>query len=79
MLTDLFVYDWWALILGYSGQLDAENGDNKREESQIKWIGELMEEQKIRALPRSREELGRCYESREFWNTFGLMPVRARI
>lgn len=73
------VYDWWALILGFSGQLDSENENNEREKSQIKWVGQLMLEQKIRALPRSMEQLGRCYDTREFWSMFDLMPVRSRI
>jgi len=67
------------VILGFSGELDAENANSEREKSQIKWIGELMEEQNIRALPRSMEQLGRCYDCREFWTTFGIMPVRSRI
>ncbi|TVY22758.1 hypothetical protein LHYA1_G009051 [Lachnellula hyalina] len=79
ILTDLIVYDWWTVILGFSGELDAENANSEREKSQIKWIGELMEEQNIRALPRSMEQLGRCYDCREFWTTFGIMPVRSRI
>ncbi|TVY82932.1 hypothetical protein LSUE1_G001412 [Lachnellula suecica] len=79
ILTDLIVYDWWALILGFSGELDAENSNSEREASQIKWVGELMAENNVRALPRSMEQLGRCYDTREFWSTFGLMPVRARI
>ncbi|PQE17134.1 hypothetical protein CJF30_00003832 [Rutstroemia sp. NJR-2017a BBW] len=79
MLTDLMVYDWWELILGYAGQIDEENGDREREGKQIKWIGELMQEQEVRALPRSMEELGRCYDTRDFWSTFGIMPVKARI
>jgi len=79
MLTDLFVYDWWALILGFCGEEDGENGQGKTERKQIKWVGELMEEQGVRALPRSMEALGRAYDSREFWVTFGVMPVKARI
>lgn len=79
MLTDLMVYDWWSLILGYAGELDEENGDGKMEGRQIKWIGELMKENDVRALPRSSEDLGRCYDSREFWDTFGVMPVRSRV
>lgn len=75
MLTDLFVYDWWSLILGLAGEVD---GDGK-ERKQIQWVGELMDEQNIKALPRSMEVLGRCYDTREFWTTFGLMPGRARI
>ena len=79
MLTDLFVYDWWALVLGYAGEVDEENQNGDREKTQMKWVGELMSEQGIKALPRSMEQLGRCYDTREFWTTFGLMPVRARI
>ncbi len=79
MLTDLHVYDWWSLILGFAGELDAQNGNDERAKKQIKWIGELMEEQGVRALPRDMETLGRCYDTREFWNTFGIMPTRSRI
>ena len=73
------MYDWWALILGFAGEVDVENNHEERQKSQIKWVGELMEETKTRALPRSMEELGRCYDTREFWSKFRLMPVRARI
>lgn len=79
MLTDLIVYDWWTLVLDFAGQLDAEKESSERETGQIKWVGELMAEQDIRALPRSMEQLGRCYDTREFWRTFGLMPIRARL
>lgn len=79
MVTDLIVYDWYTLILGFSGQLDELNGNAEREAKQIKWVGELMEEEGVRALPRSMEVLGRCYDSREFWETIGVWPVRSRI
>ncbi|KAF5869869.1 uncharacterized protein Bfra_010014 [Botrytis fragariae] len=79
ILTDLMVYDWWSLILGYAGELDSENGDQKMEGRQIKWIGELMKEHAVKALPRSMDDLGRCYDSREFWESFKVMPVRSRI
>lgn len=79
MVTDLFDYDWWSLILGFAGELDQENGDDKRAETQIRWIGELMEEQGIRSLPRSVELIKPCYDAREFWRTFEIMPTRARL
>lgn len=83
MLTDLMVYDWWSLILGFAGELDVGNNnkinDSERAQKQIKWIGELMAEQGDRALPRDMETLGRCYDTREFWNTFGIMPTRSRV
>ncbi|KAK4446551.1 hypothetical protein QBC34DRAFT_149094 [Podospora aff. communis PSN243] len=73
MLTDGFVYDWWALMAGW-----AEGSDGEVSE-QAKWVGELMEEEKVKALPRSMEALGRCYDSREFWRVFGVVPVKARV
>lgn len=79
MLTDLVVYDWWELILGFGGELDSKNGNDERAKTQLKWIGELMEEHDVRALPRSMDQLGRCYDTREFWKTFELMPTRARL
>ncbi|KXT16836.1 hypothetical protein AC579_6819 [Pseudocercospora musae] len=72
MLTDGLVYDWWELFLGW-----AETGEGVSE--QAKWVEELMWEEGVRALPRSMETLGRCYDSREFWRTFGLVPLKARI
>jgi len=69
MLTDLMVYDWWALILGFAGEEDEDNDSDARVDKQIKWIGELMTETNTRALPRSMEQLGRCYDTLEFWTT----------
>ncbi|KAJ4291354.1 hypothetical protein N0V88_006362 [Collariella sp. IMI 366227] len=38
MLTDGFVYDWWALLAGW-----AEEGEDKEKPiEQVKWVGELM-------------------------------------
>lgn len=45
----------------------------------VKWVWECMEEADVKALPRSMESLGRCYDSREFFRTFKIEPVRARI
>jgi hypothetical protein len=75
MLTDLLVHDWWALILGFCG----EDSEKNEKAPQIEWIRELMADNHIKALPRSMEQLGRCYDSREFWTTFELMPSRSRI
>lgn len=83
MLTDGFVYDWWSLFAGWAdvgNEDDSEEKKADREPSdQAKWIYELMDEEKVQALPRSMETLGRCYDSREFWRTFGLAPLKARI
>ena len=78
MLTDGFVYDWWALMAGWADVKQEEDGDREPSEFAT-WVYELMEEEGVKALPRSMETLGRCYDSREFWRTFGLAPLRARI
>lgn len=44
-----------------------------------RWVRELMDETGVRALPRSPEQLGRAMDGREFWDTFGLEPVRGRM
>lgn len=84
LLTDLNVYDWWALILGFAGHAAsaaAVDEDNEEAKERIKWVGELMVEEEggVRALPRSMEMLGRCYDSREFWETLDIMPIRSRV
>ena len=67
--------------MGFAGEvLDGEAEDGKeRAETLTRWVGELMREQEVRALPRSMELLGRCYDTREFWETIGIMPVRSRV
>ncbi|KAI5268967.1 hypothetical protein E4T47_07424 [Aureobasidium subglaciale] len=76
MLTDGQVYCWWSLMIGWA----KEGKDVDQEPSkQSRWVYELMEEENVKALPRDMETLGRCYDSREFWKTFGLTPLRSRI
>ncbi|EKM79012.1 hypothetical protein AGABI1DRAFT_75582 [Agaricus bisporus var. burnettii JB137-S8] len=50
------------------------SGDNPPD-----WVKELMEEQGIRALPRDVETLGRALDSRDFWKTFKINPVKALL
>lgn len=81
MLTDGFVYDWWALMSGWA-DVKAQQGEEVHDEEpsdQAKWVYELMDEERVWALPRSMEALGRCYFGREFWDHFGLVPLKARI
>ena len=75
MLTDGFVYDWWALFAGWADVGD----DEDRPSEQSTWVWECLREEGVKALPRPVEDLGRCYDSREFWETFGLTPLKARI
>ena len=83
MLTDGFVYDWWALFAGWAdGAGDRGEGEGKggeKQTEQCKWVYELMWEDGVRALPRSMQELGRCYDSREFWQKAAISPIKARI
>jgi hypothetical protein len=78
MLTDGFVYDWWSLVAGWA-DVKQEKDDDQEPSEFAKWVYELMEEEGVKALPRSMETLGRCYDSREFWRTFSLAPLKARI
>ena len=78
MLTDMFVYDWWSLILGW-GIGGSKDKDRDARGQHLQWVKELMDSEGIRALPRSMEQLGRCYDTREFWNHIQATPVRARI
>ncbi|KAK0729528.1 hypothetical protein B0H67DRAFT_595941 [Lasiosphaeris hirsuta] len=75
MLTDGFVYDWWSLLVGWAEGVDGDVEPTQ----QAKWVFELMAEEDVRALPRSMEQLGRCYDTREFWSTFGLVPLKGRV
>ncbi|KAK4203410.1 hypothetical protein QBC40DRAFT_262511 [Triangularia verruculosa] len=72
MLTDGFVYDWWAMLAGWA---EDPAGEGKVREQGV-WVRELMEEEDVRALPREMEKLGRCYDSREFWRVWGLVPIK---
>lgn len=74
MLTDGFVYDWWALFAKW-----ADVGKAGEPTKQSQWVYELMQEGGVAALPRNQEILGRCYDSREFWSTYGLSPLKAGV
>ncbi|AEO59739.1 hypothetical protein MYCTH_2308246 [Thermothelomyces thermophilus ATCC 42464] len=95
MVTDGFVYDWWALVVGWADSAAAEEEEEEEEEGEgegeaeaevgaepterARWVFELMREHGIRALPRPMETLGRCYDTREFWEAFGLVPLKGRM
>ena len=82
MLTDLHVYDWWDLI-----QMWGKDAREKAKETGIKeeglqyeeWVGELMVEKGIRALPRDGDELGRRLDGRAFWKEMGIWPEMGRV
>ncbi|EGG04182.1 uncharacterized protein MELLADRAFT_49258 [Melampsora larici-populina 98AG31] len=79
ILTDQRVYDWWDLASAWG-----ESGLHGRKTEvtigpQAKWVQELMVTDSIKVLPRSPDQLGRVLDSTEFWRTFGISPVRARL
>jgi len=88
LLTDGRVYDWWDLASGWSqcaGPTDAASTSNSHSHPsedqgpQASWVLSLMRENGVRALPRSNETLGRVLDSREFWETFELVPLKGRM
>ncbi|KAF9479630.1 hypothetical protein BDN70DRAFT_858211 [Pholiota conissans] len=83
ILSDGRVYDWWDLASAWgsrgSGTDEAQSSMPEDRSPQRIWVRELMEEEGIRALPRNVELLGRALDSRDFWRTFDLSPLHARI
>ena len=90
LLTDGRVYDWWDLASAWGNAESRSKGSTTVDEStqtpkygdkgpQPRWVIELMVEEGLRALPRSPEMLGRALDSREFWSTFELEPIKARL
>ncbi|KAF2278767.1 uncharacterized protein EI97DRAFT_393441 [Westerdykella ornata] len=83
IVTDLRVYDWWDLILSFSALVDEEERESVEEREKRllfgKWVGELMVEEGVRALPRSMGVLGRKLDSRGFWRTMEIWPRHGRL
>jgi len=71
IVTDLFVYDWWALMMDWGGKL--EDGTELRSV-----VFECIEESGCKALPRSMEALGRVLDSTCFWKAIGILPSQGR-
>lgn len=79
IVTDQRVYDWWDLASAW-GESCLEGRDTEVTiGKQARWVNELMAADGLHALPRTPDQLGRALDSREFWTTFGLSPVRARL
>ncbi|KAH7068143.1 hypothetical protein BKA63DRAFT_521211 [Paraphoma chrysanthemicola] len=89
IVADLRVYDWWDLILSFSALAEGVGSEGKDKEEEVKdremrlefatWVGELMLEEGVRALPREMSVLGRKLDSRGFWEFHGLWPRHARL
>ncbi|KAH9440054.1 hypothetical protein MCOR27_007851 [Pyricularia oryzae] len=84
IIADLRTYDWWDLIQAWGA--DARERLVAKGEAGVaegldyeRWVGELMQEDGIRALPRSQDKLGRVLDSRAFWKEMGTWPIMGRI
>jgi hypothetical protein len=86
IIADLRVYDWYDLILSFSALTEEEEkgGDEMASVREMRqkfgrWVGELMEEESVKALPRPYEGLGRKLDSRGFWKEMGIWPKHGRL
>ncbi|KAF1839113.1 hypothetical protein BDW02DRAFT_594179 [Decorospora gaudefroyi] len=80
IIADLRVYDWYDLIMSFSAMTESDTAEMFETRQQFaKWVGELMEEEGIRALPRELATLGRKLDSRGFWQHHGLWPRHRRV
>ncbi|KAI0005823.1 hypothetical protein F4779DRAFT_633170 [Xylariaceae sp. FL0662B] len=85
LLCDLHVYDWWDLAQGWTAQalrVAEERGDEAevvRQKEMLAWVGELMIEEGVRALPRDASSLGRALDGRAFWKRMGIWPSQGRL
>jgi hypothetical protein len=87
LLSDLHVYDWWDLIQDWAVKVlrAAEENPTQIEEAKVArqgellaWVGELMQEEGVRALPRDTSSLGRILDGRAFWIKMGIWPNQGR-
>lgn len=84
IITDLHVYDWWDLFVAWGVEAKERARGTMGEEAAQKlefnkWVGELMVEEGVRALPRDTEKLGRRLDSRNFWHAVGVWPSQGRV
>ncbi|KAI1465578.1 uncharacterized protein F4812DRAFT_102825 [Daldinia caldariorum] len=90
LLTDMHVYDWWDLAQDWAIQTlqraesDIDQGDIpiakiERQRELLNWVGELMVEEGVKALPRDTSSVGRALDGRGFWKTMRIWPIQGRI
>lgn len=79
-MTDMRVYEWWDLILSFAGKEEGESEEDEKMRLRFaEWVGELMLEEDVRALPREMSLLGRKLDGRAFWKHHGIWPRHARL
>ncbi|KAK8038296.1 hypothetical protein PG994_015063 [Apiospora phragmitis] len=88
LLCDMHIYDWWDLIEDWaiSALAAAEEDPASASEAEVAkhkrllaWVGELMQEEGVKALPRDSTRLGRVLDGRAFWKAMGIMPICGRV
>jgi hypothetical protein len=89
LLCDMHVYDWWDLVQDWAIHAlgEVEGGEDgavseekvKRQSQLLAWVGELMVEENVRALPRDTSSVGRRLDGRAFWHHMGIWPSQGRI
>ncbi|KAI1811451.1 hypothetical protein GGS20DRAFT_107822 [Poronia punctata] len=86
LLSDMHVYDWWDLAEDWALRTLREAEKETVSEETIKrhveilsWVGELMVEENVRALPRDTASVGRRLDGRGFWQHMGIWPTQGRI
>jgi hypothetical protein len=81
IITDLRTYDWYDLILSFSALAEGEEQSEEGRKRLLfaEWVGELMEEEGVKALPRDAESFERRLDGRGFWKWHGLWPRHGRL
>ncbi|KAH6625152.1 hypothetical protein C7974DRAFT_395519 [Boeremia exigua] len=82
IISDMRVYDWYDLIMSFSAMAEGLEASAQEQEERLQfanWVGELMIEEGIRALPRDMHLLGRKLDSRGFWQFHGVWPRHQRL
>ncbi|KAI1120854.1 hypothetical protein F5Y10DRAFT_114001 [Nemania abortiva] len=83
ILCDMHVYDWWDLVQDWAVQALADAATDaaecKRQNELLEWVGELMVEEDVKALPRDSEAVGRRLDGRGFWHFMQIWPTQGRI
>ncbi|KAI1074529.1 hypothetical protein F5B20DRAFT_563094 [Whalleya microplaca] len=92
LLCDLHVYDWWDLAQDWAVQAlktaegggdggggEVDEAEASRQRELLAWVGELMIEEGVRALPRDTKLLGRVLDGRGFWKRMGIWPSQGRL
>ncbi|RYP12751.1 hypothetical protein DL767_011134 [Monosporascus sp. MG133] len=64
---------------GVEAGYGVSGADVERGEELLRWVGELMDEEDVRALPRDTFSLGRMLDGRAFWKTMGIWLTQGRV